>query len=228
MSDKVKVFICNNCNYEDSSFIPDFAVEKNGLVFCSNCKKEVPKTIVEQEYGRTLSLIEFVGLLNYLKNNLELIHIDSKSLKKIKLTFDTRTNNFFSVILDYEGKYVSFIKTNENRHRDLLKWIQDEISKNMKKEKITYEQPLKFIKEKDKINILYNSETVPYKFITDSIELLIYVSINHGWSNFYFQGVKVKYIDLYINLEKERIDKVNLRGVTEDFENKIKNKFGLK
>ena len=40
---KDEVFVCKNCGYEDSSFIP---IKKDKIIKCPNCKKEVERNII--------------------------------------------------------------------------------------------------------------------------------------------------------------------------------------
>ncbi|XZI53252.1 hypothetical protein ACSXD3_17855 (plasmid) [Clostridium perfringens] len=49
-------------------------------------------------------------------------------IKYVRCTFDMRTHEIFSVSLDNRA----FVKVNENRHRDLKKWIYEYLDQEEK------------------------------------------------------------------------------------------------
>lgn len=58
------------------------------------------------------------------QEKIELLHeklakVKGKMIKYVRCTFDMRTHEIFAVSLDDK----EFVKVNENRHRDLKKWI---------------------------------------------------------------------------------------------------------
>lgn len=118
MKEKVEVFVCKNCGYEDSSFIP--MIQKN-KVECPICKLVVDKNIVEMNFEPYMSIEEFNDLLQYINKNHSFRALKGKMIKYISPTIDFRTGCIGKVVLDDKV----FFKVNENRHKDLYKWIKD-------------------------------------------------------------------------------------------------------
>lgn len=127
MERKINVFVCSNCGYEDSAFIPDGMVSKyskqcdEGFIQCPNCKKIVKKDIQKMDYEDGMSFEEYIELVNYIHKNHSLQSLKGKLIKYISSTYDFRTGKIYKISLD--GK--DFAKVNENRHRNLKKWIID-------------------------------------------------------------------------------------------------------
>lgn len=118
MEEKVEVFICKNCGYEDSSFIP---MNPRNKVECPACKLVVDKNIVKMNFEPDMSIKEFNDLLQYINKNHSFMTLKGKMIKYISPTIDFRTGHIGKVVLDDKA----FIKVNENRHRNLYKWIKD-------------------------------------------------------------------------------------------------------
>lgn len=125
MKEKVDVFVCSLCGYEDSSFIPSGAIlsgSKNcrdGCVICPHCGKEVLKEIVQKDFEPYMSIQEFNELLNYIHKNHSFKDLKGKMIKYISPTIDFRTGCIGKIVIDD----VSFNKVNENRHRNLKNWV---------------------------------------------------------------------------------------------------------
>lgn len=124
----IDVFVCSKCGYEDSSFIPSGArhiscTKKCNIneVECPKCHGIVNKNIVQMENGRDMSMGEYIELVKYILENHSFACLNGKMIKYISNSFDTRTNSIYGITLDD----VEFIKTNENSHRNLKKWIME-------------------------------------------------------------------------------------------------------
>lgn len=128
IDENVEVFVCNNCDYEDSSFIPSGAkpvnckkkVDKNH-VECPKCHHIVEKNIITQKYEPYMSLEEFNKLYEYIMNNHSFSAVKGKMIKYITPTIDTRSNRIYQIKLDDKV----FSKVNENRHKNLYDWIME-------------------------------------------------------------------------------------------------------
>lgn len=127
MENKIDVFICNKCGYEDSSFIPNGAIYmdsqpcEEGYVQCPKCKEIVKKEIKQIESGNDMTLKEYLELVKYISEKHSFRKVKGKMIKYISHTLDFRTGTIYQIILD--GK--KFTKVNENRHRDLKKWVMN-------------------------------------------------------------------------------------------------------
>ncbi|WP_275372570.1 hypothetical protein [Clostridium tertium] len=121
----IKVFMCPKCKYEDSCFIPDgFMHQKgpkcdNGTVYCPSCKSVVKKNIEKRPEASSISLRDYLELLDYIMKNHNWNERTGKCIKYISHTYDTRTGKIFSIKLDD----MIFSQTNENKHKDLKQWI---------------------------------------------------------------------------------------------------------
>lgn len=122
----IKVFVCKECGYEDSSFIPEGAKDisckkecPKGYVECPICHKIVKKTIIEKEMGKGMTFSEFVELVSYINENHSFKDLKGKHIKYITPTYDTRTNVIHCIKLND----TIFSITNENKHRNLKEWI---------------------------------------------------------------------------------------------------------
>ena len=118
MENKVEVFVCKECGYEDSSIIP---MMKEDEIKCPHCKREVKRNIVLMEYGDYMLLAEYIELLAYIEEEHSFKDLKGKMIKYVRHSFDMRTNTIYEVTLNDK----KFSKINENRHRDLLKWIYE-------------------------------------------------------------------------------------------------------
>lgn len=118
MREKLEVFICENCGYEDSSFIP---MRLKNRVECPRCKIIVSRNIVEINNEPDMSINEFNELLEYINKNHSFIGLKGKMIKYISPTIDLRTGHIGMVRLDDK----TFSKTNENRHKNLKNWIME-------------------------------------------------------------------------------------------------------
>ena len=118
MKEKVEVFVCKNCGYEDSSFIP---MNPENKVQCPSCKLMVDKNIVKMNFEPYMSIKEFNDLLQYINKNHSFMAVKGKMIKYISPTIDFRIGNIGRVVLDHKV----FAKVNENRHKNLYKWIKD-------------------------------------------------------------------------------------------------------
>lgn len=118
MKEKVKVFVCKNCGYEDSSFIP---MNNKDKVWCPNCKLKVDKHTIEMNFEPDMTIEEFNNLLKYINENHSLRALKGKMIKYISPTIDFRTGCIGQVVLDDK----IFKKVNENRHKNLYKWITE-------------------------------------------------------------------------------------------------------
>lgn len=115
--EKIEVFICAKCGYEDSSFIP---MKKDlSLSECPNCNKEVKVNIVEVEKGKNMSIAEYLELVKYIHEHHSFAKAKGKRIKYISNTLDFRTGNIYRIVLNDK----EFAKVNQNRHRDLKEWI---------------------------------------------------------------------------------------------------------
>ncbi|EIF6155387.1 hypothetical protein LFJ62_003094 [Clostridium perfringens] len=81
--------------------------------------QKTSRNIVLMEFGENLSLQDYAELLVYIDENHSFRKVKGKMIKYVRCTFDMRTHEIFSVSLDNK----EFVKVNENRHRDLKKWI---------------------------------------------------------------------------------------------------------
>ncbi|MDM0987453.1 hypothetical protein QTI95_14040 [Clostridium perfringens] len=122
---KDEVFVCKNCGYEDSSYVP---MMKNKIIKCPMCRKPVKRNIVLMEFGENLSLQDYAELLVYIDENHSFRKVKGKMIKYVRCTFDMRTHEIFAVSLDDK----EFVKVNENRHRDLKKWIYEYLDQEEK------------------------------------------------------------------------------------------------
>lgn len=118
MREKLEVFICENCGYEDSSFIP---MRLKNRVECPRCKIIVSRNIVEINNEPDMSINEFNELLEYINKNHSFIGLKGKMIKYISPTIDLRTGHIGMVRLDDK----TFSKVNENRHKNLKNWIME-------------------------------------------------------------------------------------------------------
>lgn len=123
MQETMNVFICAKCGGEDSSFIP---CAEGRSVRCIHCKKEVEVKLIKVEQGKALSVKDYIELLQYISKNhaWNINCMKGKVIKYVDATFDFRTNTYFAIkFRGMEDK--DFVKVNENRHRDMKKWIYD-------------------------------------------------------------------------------------------------------
>lgn len=70
-----------------------------------------------------MSVDEFVELLDYIQRNHSFCEPKGKMVKYISHTYDTRTGKIHHVQLRLCGDGLHFSITNENKHRNLKKWI---------------------------------------------------------------------------------------------------------
>lgn len=118
--EKIDVFVCRNCGYEDGSIIPCFR-KNDKIVKCPNCNKEVENNILEFDKGDCLTFKEYAELLKFINENHSFRTIKGKRIKYVSHTFDMRTMTIYRVTLDDK----EFCKVNENRHKDMKKWIYE-------------------------------------------------------------------------------------------------------
>ena len=97
MKEKIEVFVCKNCGYEDSSFIP---MSNKNRVKCPNCKLTVDKNIVEMNFEPYMTIGEFNNLLKYINENHSCRALKGKMIKYISPTIDFRTGCIGKVVLD--------------------------------------------------------------------------------------------------------------------------------
>jgi NAD-dependent SIR2 family protein deacetylase len=114
----IDVFVCPNCKYEDASYIP---ILKNKFVVCPDCEKTVRKVIVKMPFGPYMTMEQYLDLLKYINEKEVFLKISGKSIKYASCTFDFKTQMIHCVKLNNK----EFYKANENRHKDLYKWIME-------------------------------------------------------------------------------------------------------
>ncbi len=125
---EIEVFVCSNCGYEDSSFIPSGAKHisckkkcKENEIECPHCHEVVKKNIVMMPFEPAMTLKEYLELLDFIMKNHSFSSLKGKMIKSISNTFDTRTNEIYHIKLDDKA----FNKINENRHKNLMKWVMN-------------------------------------------------------------------------------------------------------
>jgi len=122
MDKQIRYLKCSNCGYEDSSILTMSLPIGSGILKCYNCKEEVKFDEYYCEQGRGMTFKEYAELLKFIVDNhgwRNLLKEDSKGIKYVRNSFDTRTNLIFSIQLDNED----FTIVNQNRHRNLKEWI---------------------------------------------------------------------------------------------------------
>lgn len=121
MNEKINVFKCENCGYEDSSIIPSFYKEGEE-VDCPICKADVKVNFFESEHGEYMTFREYAELVKFIFENhgwRDFCKKNSKKIKYVDCSFDTRIGKIGYVKLDDS----IFAIRNENRHRNLKEWI---------------------------------------------------------------------------------------------------------
>jgi transcription elongation factor Elf1 len=117
VADTIEYVKCPSCGYEDSLFL----VNKTESIECPKCGKW---GIFSHHFGANqgLSIAEYTDLVVDIYENHGWRHLGkSKNIKYVRGMFDTRTGRYFGVILDSH----EFIINNENRHRNLKRWITE-------------------------------------------------------------------------------------------------------
>jgi hypothetical protein len=120
MFEDVDVFVCPNCKFEDSSYIPICRQDRE-YVKCTNCEETVKIVIVKMPYGPYMTMDQYLELLKYIDENHSFAKMDGKLIKYATSKFDFRTKDIYYVKLNDK----EFYKVNENRHKDLYKWIME-------------------------------------------------------------------------------------------------------
>lgn len=118
MSKTIEVFICTNCGYEDSSFMP-IKYKNKQLGICPSCNCNVTVNIESIEMPPHMTISEFNSLLKYINKNHSFKQLEGKMIKYVSPTIDLRTGFIGCIKLDDK----IFSQTNENRHRNLKEWI---------------------------------------------------------------------------------------------------------
>ena len=113
-----KVFICPECGYEDSKYVPAFNL--SSPIPCPHCKKLVPNEKVDRIGGCPMSMVELREL--YKEINLNHLGTNGKCVKNIVPTINCKSGLIDSI--EIEGiKHLLFSVRNQNQHKNLYKWV---------------------------------------------------------------------------------------------------------
>ena len=123
----MELFICPKCGGEDSSYAPMF--KEGQIIKCIHCKEEVKVNLIEVEEGKDLSLKDYVELMQYINEHHSMRKWKGKRIKYITATIDFRTGGYhhikFSGCFSDGNGTKEFYKINQNRHKDMKKWIYE-------------------------------------------------------------------------------------------------------
>ncbi|AMN31309.1 hypothetical protein BFS06_11455 [Clostridium perfringens] len=119
MDNKINVFVCENCNFEDSLIIPGVKLDKNEDFVCPKCGEVVKYNIVKMDKGCGLSLKDYNELLVYIKKNHDAVKGMGKRIKYVNPIIDMRTLEIYSIKIGNKN----FSVVNENKHKNLKEWI---------------------------------------------------------------------------------------------------------
>jgi hypothetical protein len=124
--EKIKVFKCENCGYEDGSefYEPYKNVLPDGKISCPKCHKKVNYITFDYEIGKKMTMQEYVDLVEYINKHHNFPY-NGKMIKYANSSIDFRNGLIWKVSLND----VDFSVVNKNRHKNLKEWIYDWLEK---------------------------------------------------------------------------------------------------
>ena len=105
MEEKIELWVCPECGYEDSGILPFVYKDNTNNAHCFGCSYRGTFIKSMVLFGKYMSLKDFLELTQYIYKNhgwaTSLGKEGSKKVKYIRSSFDTRTASVFGVTLDY-------------------------------------------------------------------------------------------------------------------------------